>query len=224
MPDVGLSLAGLGLMAGGLVLAYSGLNDPDGGPVGVLRDVLQGKTPTPGIQLTTPAINAGIQVGGLVGGVTGAGAAVGSALSGSALAGAAAGSALAGALSGSRAQILAVARSYLGVRYVWGGMSRNGIDCSGLVLVAYRDGAGIKLPHRATLQAARGRRIDRSQVQPGDLVAWGVPGNYPHIALAVSADQIIVAPHTGTVVQYQQLWQKAVPGFGYPDIIRILGD
>jgi cell wall-associated NlpC family hydrolase len=206
-----LSLPGLGLIAGGLVLAYAGLNDPPGGPVGVVRDILSGKTPTPGVQLTTPALNAGINVAGAIGAATDVGAGVAKAVN--SFAGTAA-----------RSQILSVARSYLGVKYVFGGMSRKGIDCSGLVLVAYRDGAGIKLPHRATSQAGRGRRIDRAQVLPGDLVAWGVPGNYPHIAIAVSADQIIVAPHTGTVVQYQQLWQKAVPGFGYPDIIRILED
>ena len=187
-------------MAGGMVLGYAGLNDPAGGPVGVVRDILSGKTPTPGVQHVT--------------GITAAGAAAGSAL-------VAAGAVVA---SGSRASILSVANSYLGVRYSLGGASRKGIDCSGLVLVAYRDGAGVKLPHRATLQAARGHRIDRSQIKPGDLVAWGVPGNYPHIALALDADTVVVAPHTGTVVQHQKLWEKKVPGFGYPDIIRILGD
>lgn len=210
MPGVGLSLPGLVLMAGGLVLAYAGLNDPVGGPVGVVKDVLSGKTPTPGTQTVTPASNsAGAAAAAGLAGVVGstAGAAVGAAVA-----------------TGSRASILSVANSYLGVRYSLGGMSRSGIDCSGLVLVAYRDGAGIKLPHRATLQAARGRRIDRSQIKPGDLVAWGVPGNYPHIALALSADEVVVAPHTGTVVQHQKLWEKKVPGFGYPDIIRILGD
>lgn len=210
MSSGGVSLAALGLMAGGLVLSYSGLNDPAGGPIGVVRDVLQGKTPTPGIQVTTAVINAGLNLGNVVGagtGIVGAGVSAGGAIA-----------------SASGQRVIEVARTYLGVRYVFGGASRNGIDCSGLVMVAYRDGAGIKLPHRATLQAARGRRIDRSQIQPGDLVAWGVPGNYPHIALAVSADQIIVAPHTGTVVKYEQLWQKAVPGFGYPDLYRILGE
>lgn len=205
MPGVGLSLPGLVLMAGGMVFAYSGLNDPVGGPVGVVKDILSGKTPTPGVQTFTPAINNAGSLGET------AGAAVGAAAG-------------AVAAAGARGSILSVARSYLGVRYSLGGMSRNGIDCSGLVLVAYRDGAGVKLPHRATLQAARGRRIDRSQVQAGDLVAWGVPGNYPHIAIAIDADQVIVAPHSGTVVQYQKLWDKKVPGFGYPDIIRILGD
>jgi cell wall-associated NlpC family hydrolase len=195
MASQGLSLPGLVLMAGGLVLSYSGLNDPVGGPVGVVKDILTGKTPTPGAQKLTPAQAASTPVAGTVTGV--ADAVI-------------------------RGTILTQARSYLGDRYVWGGTSHKGIDCSGLVLVAYRDGAGIKLPHLATAQAARGHRIDRSAVQPGDLVAWGVPGNYPHIALAVNADTVIVAPHTGTVVQYQKLWEKKVPGFGYPDIIRIL--
>lgn len=200
MPKVGLSLPGIVLMGGGLVLGYAGLNDPVGGPVGVVKDVLQGKTPTPGVQVISQ--QAAEALGAAA--VATANNVIGS--------------------SAGRTSVLNVARSYLGVRYSLGGMSRKGIDCSGLVLVAYRDGIGVKLPHRATLQAARGHRIDRSQIAPGDLVAWGVPGNYPHIALAIDADQVIVAPHTGTVVQYQKLWEKKVPGFGYPDIIRILGD
>lgn len=199
-------------MAGGLVLGYAGLNDPAGGPVGVVRDVLSGKTPTPGLQRVTPVIGDAI---------AGVGGTIGSSVTGSATGGTV-GASAAGAAG--RAGIVSVARSYLGVRYVLGGMSRSGMDCSGLVLVAYRDGAGVKLPHRATLQAARGRRITRAEVRPGDLVAWGVPGNYPHIAIALDADSVIVAPHTGTVVQIQKLWDKKVPGFGYPDILRVLGD
>lgn len=196
-------------MGAGLVLTYSGLNDPVGGPVGVVRDVLQGRTPTPGIQTITAALGADVGAG-LIAGAKAIQPGGGSGASGSA------------GGAGVRSRVLAVARSYLGVPYSLGGASRRGIDCSGLVLVAYRDGAGIALPHRATLQAARGRRVDRSQVLPGDLVAWGVPGNYPHIALAVSTDQVIVASTWGKPVQYQTLWERKVPGFGYPDIIRIL--
>lgn len=187
------------------MLAYSGLNDPVGGPVGVVRAVLAGKTPTlipQKIAALSPAEAAALRDAG------------------SGAAGAVAG--LAG--TASRGGIISVAQSYLGVPYRLGGASRKGIDCSGLVLVSYRDAAGIKLPHKATLQMARGHRIDRSQIRPGDLVGWGVPGNYPHIALAVDANRVIVAPTWGKPVQYQTLWQKKVPGFGYPDIVRILGD
>lgn len=193
MADGGVSLAGLVMVAAGGVLAYAGVNDPVGGPVGVVSDILQGRTPTP--QLRS---------------IDGGGAALGSAVAGA-------------VATGSRAAIIAVAKSYLGTPYFLGGASHRGIDCSGLVLVAYRDGAGISLPHKATLQAARGRRIPREQLAPADLVAWGVPGNYPHIALAVDANTVIVAPSWGKPVQYQPLWERKVPGFGYPDIIRILG-
>lgn len=192
----GLSLAGLGMLTAGAVLAYSGINDPVGGPVGVVTAVLQGKTPTP-------------QVPTVVGGGGGA---------------AAAGKFAAGVTPtfGSAASVLQVARSYLGVPYRLGGASRSGIDCSGLVLVAYRDGAGINLPHRATLQAARGQRVSRDQVRAADLVAWGVPGNYPHIALALDHDSVIEAPTWGIPTRISRLWERKVPGFGYPDIIRIL--
>lgn len=199
----GVSLGGLGLIAAGSVLMWSGVNDPEGGPVAVVRDILAGKTPTPGQQSVSD-----IAVGGRTGGAVGA-------RSGGSLAELVAGNATRGA------KVVSVARQYLGVPYRWGGASKSGIDCSGLVLVAYRDGAGIRLPHLATAQAARGKRIDRSQVQPGDLVAWGVPGNYPHIALAISSDQVIVAPTYGQNVQIQKLWEAKVSGFGMPDIYRI---
>jgi hypothetical protein len=166
MGDTGLNLAGLGLVTAGGVLLYSAVNDPVGGPVGVVRDLLRGRTPTPGVRLVT---------------------------------------------------------GYLGSPYFLGGTSRKGIDCSGLVLVAYRDGAGISLPHKATLQAARGRRVPRDQARPGDLVAWGVPGNYPHIALVSDSKTCIGAWTWGVPCKYGPIDQKAVPGFGYPDIIRLVG-
>jgi cell wall-associated NlpC family hydrolase len=119
--------------------------------------------------------------------------------------------------------IVGVAQTYLGTPYSLGGASHSGIDCSGLVLVAYRDGAGITLPHKATAQAARGRAIPRDQVAPGDLVAWGVPGNYPHIAIATDATMCIGAWTWGVPCRYDVIDQKAVPGFGFPDIIRVMG-
>lgn len=195
----GISLPGLAFLGAGMLFIYSGLNDPVGGPAGALRDILTGKTPTPGVQTTTPARGGTAAGGGIAGTVTNV------------------------AESVAGGTVIAQARKYLGVKYRWGGSTMKGIDCSGLVMVAYRDGPGIKLPHKATLQMARGDRIDRSQIRAGDLVGWGVPGNYPHIALAVDADTVIVAPHTGTVVQYQKLWEKKVPGWGYPDIVRVKG-
>lgn len=69
MASVGLSLPGIVLMGGGLVLAYAGLNDPDGGPIGVVQAVLKGKMPEPGPQKTTPVSTAGAAAGAALAGV-----------------------------------------------------------------------------------------------------------------------------------------------------------
>lgn len=63
MADGGISLGALGLIAGGVILAYAGVQDPPGGPVGVVRDILQGKEPQRGVQKSS--------VGGAAGGAAG---------------------------------------------------------------------------------------------------------------------------------------------------------
>lgn len=205
---VGLNLAGVGLIAVGGVLAYSAVNDPLGGPLGVVRDLLKGKTPTPGIRyVTTPSATQSFGSA-----PTGAGGLLDNASN-----------AVGGLATGSRTRVVEVARQYIGTPYVLGGASHTSIDCSGLVLVAYRDGVGIVLPHLATAQAARGRKIPRDQAAPGDLVAWGVPGNYPHIAIVVDNLTCIGAWTYGVPCGYDKIDQKAVPGFGFPDIIRVIG-
>jgi cell wall-associated NlpC family hydrolase len=63
------------------------------------------------------------------------------------------------------------ARRFLGTRYEWGGMSERGIDCSGLVHMAYRR-TGRLVPRDADQQEAAGEEIPESEVRPGDLVCY----------------------------------------------------
>jgi cell wall-associated NlpC family hydrolase len=114
--------------------------------------------------------------------------------------------------------VVGVARSYLGTPYRWGGANHDGIDCSGLVLVAYRDARGITLPHDATGQTRRGKAIPRGSVMPGDLVAYGTPARYPHIAIAVDGSTMIHAPTWGRTVEYGKIDMKLDGG---PTIFRI---
>jgi cell wall-associated NlpC family hydrolase len=67
---------------------------------------------------------------------------------------------------------LEVARGYLGAPYLWGGMTEAGIDCSGLVHMAYRR-VGRLVPRDARDQAAAASPVD--EPAPGDLVTYGDP-------------------------------------------------
>ena len=71
----------------------------------------------------------------------------------------------------SRARRTVVEESYrwLGVPYAYGGNGRSGVDCSGLVARVYTK-VGVRLPRSAREMYGVGRKIDRSQLVPGDLV------------------------------------------------------
>jgi cell wall-associated NlpC family hydrolase len=105
-------------------------------------------------------------------------------------------------------QAVALAYSFLGVPYVWGGETPNGFDCSGLTMYVYGQ-LGIKLGHYTGFQFYQGRRVPRDQLQPGDLVffhanASGVPG---HEGMYVGNGSFIHAPHTGDVVKVSSLFE-----------------
>jgi peptidoglycan DL-endopeptidase CwlO len=94
--------------------------------------------------------------------------------------------------------VIANAKQYLGVPYVWGGSTPSGFDCSGFVSYVYRS-VGISLPRTSRDQQNVGTRISLSQVQPGDLVFQGSPAY--HVGIYIGGGQYIHAPQTGDVVK-----------------------
>ncbi len=77
----------------------------------------------------------------------------------------------------SPADLLATAGQFLGLRYLWGGTSAWGLDCSGLVHLTFR-AHGRLVPRDASDQAASGRLdpVDLDDVAPGDLYFFARPG------------------------------------------------
>jgi uncharacterized protein YgiM (DUF1202 family) len=66
-------------------------------------------------------------------------------------------------------QISRFALQYIGIKYIYGGDSPGGFDCSGFTMFVYQR-FGWKLPHNAADQMAIGIKIDKSDLLPGDLV------------------------------------------------------
>ena len=102
--------------------------------------------------------------------------------------------------------IVADAKKYLGVPYVWGGETTSGMDCSGLVQHTYKD-LGIDLPRTAAEQQKVGTPVDSlADAQPGDLLFFGKPAY--HVAIYLGNNQLIESPEPGKTVHITDVYQK----------------
>jgi peptidoglycan DL-endopeptidase CwlO len=97
--------------------------------------------------------------------------------------------------------VVGIAMQYLGTPYVYGGASPSGFDCSGFVMYVFAQ-IGVSLPHNAAAQYGYGTPVDRSQLQPGDLVFFNGLG---HMGIYVGGGSFIHSPHTGDVVKISSM-------------------
>ncbi|MER6024880.1 NlpC/P60 family protein [Streptomyces sp. NPDC001851] len=96
------------------------------------------------------------------------------------------------------AAAVSYAYAKLGSPYVWGASGPNAFDCSGLAQAAYRS-AGISLPRTTYTQINAGRRVSRSELQPGDLVFFY--SGISHVGIYVGNGQMIHAPNPSAPVR-----------------------
>ena len=87
--------------------------------------------------------------------------------------------------------VLEVAERLLDVPYVWGGLSAYGLDCSGLVHLAYRR-HGFAVPRDAADQADATKQIAPEEASPGDLYFFARPGQTIHHVGLVAGDKRLV--------------------------------
>lgn len=111
--------------------------------------------------------------------------------------------------TGAGERVIAAAKQYLGVPYLWGGTDpARGLDCSGFVQRAFRD-IGVELPRVSADQARAGRPVaSLSDARAGDLVAFDWSAERPgidHIGIYLGDNKMIAAPRRGDVVKVQDI-------------------
>jgi cell wall-associated NlpC family hydrolase len=93
-----------------------------------------------------------------------------------------------------REKIVAWMESQVGDRYHLGSHGPNDWDCSNLTSAAYASvGVRISPGSQQQWREVMDRRIPQSQIQPGDLVYWGTPGNAAHAGIYVGNGMVVNA-------------------------------
>jgi cell wall-associated NlpC family hydrolase len=106
-------------------------------------------------------------------------------------------------------KVMRTGNSLKGVPYRRGGSTPRGFDCSGFTSYVYRK-AGVSLPHSATGQMHRAKRISRSQARPGDLVFFhGGRGAY-HVGIYAGNNRTLHSPRPGGRVSTVRIWSRNV--------------
>ncbi|WP_285114846.1 C40 family peptidase [Leifsonia sp. fls2-241-R2A-40a] len=101
------------------------------------------------------------------------------------------------------ADVVADAKKYLGVPYVFGGTSASGLDCSGLVQRVFKD-LGVDVPRLVSGQSTVGTEVPSlAQAQPGDLI---VTNGGEHIVIYAGDGKVIHAPSEGRNVSLVNNW------------------
>jgi cell wall-associated NlpC family hydrolase len=102
--------------------------------------------------------------------------------------------------------VVHAAASRLGMPYVWGATGPKSFDCSGLMQWSFAQ-AGVHLPRVAAQQFFAGPHVKLSDARPGALLFYRYdptdPNYIDHVTMYLGDGKMIVAPHTGTVVQVE---------------------
>ena len=102
-----------------------------------------------------------------------------------------------------RKAIVKEANKWLGTPYKYAGESRNGTDCSGMVMTIYKDVCGIKLPRNSAKQADFCEKIKKKNLRPGDLLFFATGKDkkkVSHVGIYIGDDKMIHASTSRGVV------------------------
>ena len=97
-------------------------------------------------------------------------------------------------------------KEYLGTKYVWGGTSPSGFDCSGLMQYIYEKN-GINIPRTTYEQYPKSKKVDYADIQPGDLIFtdFNKSGLPEHVGMYIGNDTVVAASSSNGKVVEQKL-------------------
>jgi cell wall-associated NlpC family hydrolase len=115
-------------------------------------------------------------------------------------------------------EITVQALSFLGVNYKWGSSNpERGFDCSGLVTYVFQQVSGLVLPRNSQGMSKVGEKVDKSELQPGDLVFFNTrhkPNS--HVGIYIGDERFVHAPSRGGEVEIADMqegyWKKRFNG------------
>lgn len=104
-------------------------------------------------------------------------------------------------------ELVVTAMGFLGVPYKRGGNTfETGFDCSGFVRAMYEQTVGLILPRKAEQQAAATQQIEKSELQPGDLVFFNTLRRaFSHVGIYVGEGKFIHSPRAGAEVRVEDM-------------------
>lgn len=106
----------------------------------------------------------------------------------------------------------------LGIRYKRGGTSpESGFDCSGFVRYVFSESLGLSLPHNAAAISQAGARVEKKELQPGDLVFFNTMRRaFSHVGIYLGDNRFVHAPRSGARVRIEDMddryWSRRYNG------------
>ena len=110
------------------------------------------------------------------------------------------------------------ALALIGVNYKYGGGSPDsGFDCSGLVSHVFKEVIGLTLPRDSQAMSRVGEKVDKTELQPGDLVFFNTRRRpFSHVGIYIGEERFVHSPSRGRDVEVSNLhsryWNKRYNG------------
>ncbi|MDR2377000.1 MAG: C40 family peptidase [Treponema sp.] len=120
-----------------------------------------------------------------------------------------------------RNKLLAAADAYRGTPYRYGGVDRNGVDCSGLIYASFKDSLAVSVPRTTSALYSWTEKIGEDSLQPGDLVFFITTGSgISHAGIYAGEGRFIHSasdgPKTGVIYSSldESYWRRTFAGAG----------